>query len=114
MTITEILDNPDTPVAEKLDQLAKVVSKAREAYGNTDADLTAPKVHTTEGYVDMKYLSPDDKLVIAKQQIRSTTMETIATTDVVEGAVFDREFERLLSLNAHLSHITSKTDSKYL
>lgn len=114
MTISTILDNTETPVAEKLLQLAKIVSKAREAYGNTEETLTSPRVNSTEGFVDMKYLSNDDKLVIAKQQIRHITMEVIATTDMVEGAVFDKEFERLLSLNPHLSHITSKTDSKYL
>lgn len=114
MTLTEILDNTETPTSEKLLQLAKVVSKAREAYGNTEETLTPPRVNTSEGFVEMKYLSNDDKLVIAKQQIRHITMEVIATTDMVEGAVFDKEFERLLSLNAHLSHITSKTDSKYL
>ena len=114
MTITEILDNQETPVAEKLKQLSKVVSKAREAYGNTATEVNAPKVNSTEGYVELKFLSPEDKLAIAKGNIRGITMETIALTELSQGAVFDKEFERLLALDPVLANISTVVTSKYL
>jgi hypothetical protein len=114
MRLTEILDNKETPAAEKLKQLFNVVIKAREAYGNIETVLTSPIVNSTEGYVDMKYLSAEDKLALAQQQIRYITTEVIAITDTTEGTVFDREFERLLAVNSTLSNLTTTVDSKYL
>ncbi len=114
MTISTILDNTETSAAEKIAQLSKVVDKAKEAYGNTGIEITAPKVNSSEGYVDMKFMSAEDKIVIASIAIREITMEVAAITDIVEGVVFDSEIERAFAMSSILSNLTATQDSKYL
>ena len=114
MTISQILDNNDMPAAEKVAGLAKVIAKARTAYGNTDLEITAPKVHTTDGSVPIKLLSDEDKVALASIEIRSILTKVTAGTECTEGVVFDKQIEFYLAINPILANLTAKVESAYL
>jgi len=114
MSITEILSNKDTASQEKLEQLTSIIANARKAYGNEGIPITSPKVNTTEGAKDIKYLTWDDKLALAERVIDYCVTTAIANTDCTEGAVFDSELQSLLAVNPILTNLLTKVDSKYL
>ena len=116
MTITEILNadvkeiNNDAKVAK----LAEIIAVARKAYGNTEAVIASPMVSTTEGRVDIKYLTSADKVALAAQEVRRIRTQAIETTNATDGTVLDREIERLLAVNSTLVNLTSKSESSYI
>lgn len=113
MTITEILKS-DATASEKLTQLSEVVDTARKAYGNTKAEITVPEVNTADGMVKLTYLDADSKVALAERMVRCITIQAVETAESTEGAVLDREIERLIATDPILCSLMSKTDSKYI
>ena len=64
MSITEILSDKDMPAKEKLAQIVEVIAKAREAYGNAEAEITPRTVNTTEGSMKVIHLTAESKLAL--------------------------------------------------
>ena len=114
MTISQILDNKESTATNKIEQLAEVVAKARKAYGNGKLDITAPKVPTTDGYVNINLLSDEDKVALASIEIRKIIVDATAAVECTEGIVLDRKIEVALATNPVLVNITTKVDSAYI
>lgn len=114
MTFTQILNNEGLTASEKIAKLSSLTTKAREAYGNQETEIAVPDVPTTEGIVSIKYLSDEDKVSLASCQIRNIANEAIATTECEEGAVLDREIERLVAKNPVLVNLLAKSESSYI
>lgn len=112
--LTDIFADKDMKAEDKVVAIAEVVATARKNYGNTELTITAPKVPTTEGNVDIKLLKAEDKVAIAEQQVRNIIAKVVAGTECTEGVIFDRQVEFYLAINPVLTNITAATDSDYI
>ena len=113
-TITQILADKETSAESKLESLQAVVAKARKAYGNEDEHITIPTVRTANGSADIKYLTVDDKVAAASQEVSNIARHVIAMCEVEEGTVFDNEMARGIALSPILCNLGASTGSEYL
>ena len=115
-TLTQIInaDSKSMDAAAKLEAITTKVNKARKAYGNSEVVIATPTVHTCDGAVDIAYLSDADKVALAGQEIRGIRMQAIEATEATDGAVLDREIERLLAVNSTLVNLAASSDSAYI
>jgi len=116
LSLTQIInaDEKTMDASAKLEAITGKVNKARKAYGNTDVEIDTPKVNTCEGRVDLQYLPDTDKVALAAQEIRMIRMRAIEAVEAIDGAVLDKEVERLLAVNATLVNLTATSDSEYI
>ena len=82
------------PASEKVTAIAAIVTKARKAYGNGDANIPAPEVHTTEGLQDIAMLSDESKLAIAESEVGNIKRVAVEFTKAFEGAKLDKKIDR--------------------
>jgi len=115
-TLTEIVNRKgDAAVAsQQIADIAEIVTKAREEYGNTDAEVSTTKVNTCDGMVDLKYLSDSDKVAVAAGEIARIRVQAIEAVECTEGANLAREVERLVAVNPVLTNITTASESEYI
>lgn len=114
MGLQEILNNEKLSDAKKVKAIAKVVAAAREAYGNEDADITAPEINTINGLEDLNMLCNESKLAIAESEITNIRVVAVEYTKAFEGAVLDKKVEELIAISPVLANITATVKSAYL
>lgn len=116
LNLTQIInaDEKTMDASAKLTAISKKIEGARKAYGNTEAVIKTPQVTTCDGLVDIAYLSDSDKVALAGQEIRTIRMKAIEAVKATDGAVLDREIERLLAVNSVLVNLTATSDSDYI
>ena len=112
-TITQILKS-DASAEAKLQDLQKIITTARKAYGNTDAEVSVPEVNTADGVVKLTYLDDDSKLAIVERIIRQITICAVETVESTEGMVLDREIERLIATDPILCNLAATSGSAYI
>lgn len=114
MKLTEIFTSELTDV-EKVDAISKVITKAREAYGNIDADIEAPEMQTVNGLENLNMLCDESKLVIAQSEIASIKTVASEYCKAYDGAIFSRKVEELLAISPVLANIAvPMPDNNYL
>ena len=113
MKILETLQDQKVSAKKRLKAVLELVASTREAYGNTDAEITPRKVNSTDGVVPVSLLTPDEKVAVATQAIKNAIAQATSINEAVEGSVFDSEFERIISVDAVLVNINASSDSKY-
>jgi len=114
LTLTQIVNDTEMKSVEKLELIAAVVVKARKAYGNSEVEIECPEVNTCEGIVNIKFLSEDGKAALAGREITAIRMAAIEATTATEGAVLDREVERLIAVNPVLANLLAESESAYI
>ena len=116
LNLTQIINADDkTMDAEaKIEAISAKVNRARKAYGNSDVVIATPVVNTCEGKVDLKFLSDSDKVALAGTSIRNIRMRAIEAVKATDGAVLDREIERLLAVDSVLVNLFVTSDSEYI
>ena len=97
-----------------IQELAKIVTKAREAYGNIDKEITPPEVNTINGLEDLAMLCDESKLVIAKSEVDNIRTIAVEYVKAFDGAILDRKVEELIAISPILANITAKVESSYL
>ena len=97
-----------------IQELAKIVTKAREAYGNIDKEITPPEVNTINGLEDLAMLCDESKLVIAKSEVDNIRTVAVEYVKAFDGAILDRKVEELIAISPILANITEKVKSSYL
>ena len=97
-----------------IQELAKIVTKAREAYGNIDKEITPPEVNTINGLEDLAMLCDESKLVIAKSEVDNIRTIAVEYVKAFDGAILDRKVEELIAISPILANITEKVKSSYL
>jgi len=114
--LTEIFStsSEDMTDTQKVAAIAEIVQTAREQYGNTDAEITAPEIGTCDGVRDLKLLSDKDKVAVAEMEVDAIITKAVEETKSAEGVVLDREIERLIATSQVLTNITAKVDSAYI
>lgn len=115
MKILEILGAPEKEVTTeaKLKAVTDLVGKVRKVYGNTDAEIPAVKVGSTNGMVSVNLLTTGEKVAVAEQEIRKCIAQATIVAENTKGAVFDRAFEAAVATSAILANINAKSDSAY-
>ena len=113
MKILNTLNNEETTSAEKLAAVAAFVTTVRTKYGNTDKEITAVKVPTTNGFVPISLLTEDEKITIAESEIREVVAMSTAVSENAEGSLFDRVFEGFVAVNPILVNLDQVSDSAY-
>ena len=113
MKILETLNNEKTSTTEKLAAVTALVETVRVKYGNTEVEIQAPKVPTTNEVVAIGLLTNDEKLAIATEEVKSAIAMASAVTENTEGAVFDRVFEGFVAVNPILVNLNQESDSEY-
>lgn len=110
----DIIADKDMAATDKVAKLTEIVNKARAAYGNEKAEITAPKIHTCDGMVDLRYVSADDKVAVAGNELRKIKTAAIEVVSATEGALLDKEIERLIAVNPVLANLAAASDSDYI
>ena len=107
MNLTQIFESEELSDKDKLGKITEIITSARNAYGNSEADITLPAVNTVDGLTDLNMLSSESRVVIAQSEV--STIKVIASEFVkcVEGANYAKKVEELIATNPVLAHITS-------
>lgn len=113
MNLTEIINSTTMEPTEQLERIVEIIARARKAYGNDTVVIKTPTVGTVDGGMDLGLLSVEDKVALAKQEIRLTRMKAIEATKATDGAVIGKEWERLLAVNSTLVNLTETVDLGY-
>ena len=114
MTFTEILSNEDFTADQKVEKFTTLVAKARKAYGNEDVEIAEPIIQGTEGGISLRYYAAEDKVSLAATELTSISTHAIHLVEGTEGAVLDKEIERLVATNPVLCNIGAKSTSAYI
>jgi len=112
MSITTILkqDSKEVSATLKVSQIAELVSSVRSSYGNSDADIKAPSVNTTEGYVDLKFASDETKLFLIEREVSLIKIEAIEACKCNTAKVLSKVIEELVATSPTLVNISDTTD----
>lgn len=114
MGLREILQDKDTSAAAKLEEVSKIVTACREAYGNTEAEIAVPKVNTASGIQSLSMVDDEGKVGLAKAEIGKISTYVAEIVEATAGAVFDSEFAANVAMNPVLTNLGASTGSKYL
>lgn len=113
MKILDTLRAEKTSAKKKLAAVVALVTAVRAKYGNTDAEIQAPKVHTSEGSVNIALLGADERVAIAAQEIKEIIALASVVTEATEGSIFDRTFESHVAVNPVLCNLEQESASDY-
>lgn len=114
MSLTAILSNEKTAVAEKLEAVAETVAKARAAYGNEDAEIAAPMVNTAYGAMRFTNLEDDAKLEIIRDTVMRIKVQAVEFGETREGANVNRKIEELLATSSIMVNVGEGSKFEYL
>ena len=114
MSITKILNAKDADPSEQLEQVAEIVSAARQAYGNVDAEIKSPMVNTTHGAMGFDMLEDDSKINGLRQEILSIKAEAVEFAARNEGGNINKKIEELLATNPLFTNIGSSVEFAYI
>lgn len=114
MSITKILTEEKTDAADKLDRVADIVAGAREAYGNSDAEIDSPKVDTANGYMSFVHLEDDSKVQVLRGRVAAIKAEAVEFVEQNPGASMNKKVEELLAIDPCFVNIASGTKFAYI
>lgn len=114
MSITKILTAKDVPAEEKLADVAGVVAGAREAYGNTEAEIAVPRVNTTNGDMPFDMLDADSKVALLTSEVAVIKSAAVEYSEQNPGTNLNRKIEELLSTNGMFANIAAGTKFEYI
>ena len=114
MSITKILGNKDFSDAEKLVQVSEIVAGAREAYGNSDAEIPELRVQTTHGSLPFSHLQDDSKVVMLLNEALNIKTQAIAASEDTPGVVLNKKVQELLATNSLFANASADTEFEYL
>jgi len=116
MSISNILEQKkeDLSDAEKIKAIAEIVSQARKSYGNSDAVVTSPEINTTDGVVELQFVSVETKLSLVKQEVVAIKMAAIEFEKSNEGVNRDKMVEQLLATSPIMVNLADTAKFSYL
>jgi len=114
MSITKVLADEEKSAEEKLEYVKEVVAKAREAYGNADAEFAVPNVNTSYGNMPFDMLEPESQVEFLKDVAFAIKAKAIEFVSHTEGANLNRKIEELLATNPMFANISDGEQYDYL
>jgi uncharacterized small protein (DUF1192 family) len=107
MSITKVLTDKDTAPADKLERVAEIVAQAREAYGNADAEISAPMINTV-------HLEDEAKVALLRDEVARIKARAVEMATQTPGANMNRKIEELLATNGMFVNIAAGTKFEYI
>ena len=77
-------------------------------------EITAPYIPTTEGEVQLQFVSDATKLVLVAREVSRIKTFAIETAENVEGANMNKIVESLIATSPILANISAKTEFSYI
>ena len=114
MKLMEIFSSEELSSKEQVAAIAEVVVKARNAYGNGDAEITEPEINTIDGLQSLSMLDDESKVRVAQIEVSCIKTRAVEFCNDVEGAVLDKKIAELIALSPVLTSLTNTTESEYL
>ena len=114
MSITNILSDDALSASDKLAQVSKLVSLAREHYGNEEHTVSSPDVNTTEGMMSFSHLTPESKAYILRNEVQRIRAAAVEYSRSVEGGIISKKVEELVATNPMLCNIENTDDFSYI
>lgn len=108
MKILDILLNEDIKDADALQQVAEIVTKAREDYGNTDIEIPVPTLSCSCGTYPLTALCSKERRDFAIYTVKKLKETLRDELDAVVGLVPERKALELIATEATLVNLTSK------
>ena len=110
MSITKVLADKEISNEQKLDIVANVVGRAREAYGNTDLEVESVDVNTTDGMMGFEYLTAESKVYILSREAQSIRAQAVEYARNVQGVVLSKKVDEIVATNPLFCNIGSSVD----
>jgi len=110
MSITKILADEEMSNEQKLEDVAYIVTVAREKYGNTDLEIESVDVNTTDGMVGFEYLTDESKVYILSREAQSIRTAAVEYSRNVQGVVLSKKVDEFVATNALFCNIGSSVD----
>lgn len=114
MSITKILSNENASDEEKIAAVAETVAKAREAYGNVDAEIDDPLVNTVHGQMRFSNLEDEGKLAFVRNEVATIKVKACEAVEQAQGVNPSRRVEELIATNPILVNVAAGTKFEYL
>jgi hypothetical protein len=114
MSITKVLTDKDTAPADKLERVAEIVAQAREAYGNADAEISAPMINTVHGEMNFVHLEDEAKVALLRDEVARIKARAVEMATQTPGANMNRKIEELLATNGMFVNIAAGTKFEYI
>lgn len=114
MSITKILTDSNASADYKLTSVAKIVADAQKAYGNSEAKIEPPTVHTVYGVMSFINLDDNSKVAMLITEINAIKVKALEAVEQTPGAVIDKEIEKFLATSPMFVNIKTGTKFKYI
>ena len=114
MSITKVLTEADVEASTKLERVAEIVAKARDTYGNTDAEIPTPKVNTVNGVMGFEFLEDEGKVSILRDEAAKLKAKAVEYVENHPGSNMTRKVEELLAINPYFANVSAGTGVEYL
>jgi hypothetical protein len=114
MSLTKILSEKDADAEDQLSRVTDVVAKARDAYGNGDAEIEAPSVDTTEGRMSFVHLEAAGQVAILRKQVSLIKAQAVEFVDQNPGSSMNKKIEELLAINPYFANVGNSTTFDYI
>lgn len=114
MSITKVLSDEKMSAEEKLSSVAEVIAGAREAYGNTEADIASPKVSTVHGAMSFDMLEADSKVQLLRNAAGVIKARAVEAAEQNPGVNINKKIEELLATDPMFTNIDACVKFEYL
>jgi len=114
MSITKTLTDKDLSADAKLESVAETVATARDAYGNTDAEIAVPRVNTTNGNMPFNMLEAEGKVEVLRDVVASIKAQAIEYSEQNPGTVLNKKIEELIATNGFFANVAPGTKFSYI
>ncbi len=114
MSLTKILSQKDANAEEQLVQVAEIIAKARQAYGNEDAVIDAPMVNTPHGNMSFVHLEADSKVAMLRGEVAVIKAKAVEFAEQNAGANINKCIEELLAIDPYFTNVGNGTKFEYI
>lgn len=114
MSITKILTAEKTSAEDKLAGVAEVVAKARNAYGNEEEVIRAPRVNTAHGSMPFDTLEDDSKVETLRHEVGRIKVLAIECAEQNPGTNINKKIEELIAINPFFVNVSPGTKFEYI
>ena len=114
MSLTKILSEKKADAEDQLLRVAEIVSSARKAYGNEEAEIEAPMVATTHGTMSFVHLDAESRVETLRGQVGLIKAAAVEFVECNPGASMDKQIEELLAINPFFTSVGNGTKFAYI
>lgn len=114
MSITKTLNDKELTAEAKLERVAETVAKARDSYGNADADIKPGMVNTTHGSMAFTLIDDESRVAVLQAEVGFIKAKAVEFVNQNPGASINKKIEELIAINPYFANIAGATEFDYL